>query len=172
MSKTTSTAAAHNAAHNAARAANAPENAGKGAAIAKSPAPASDVPDEKKTPPASPGKTLSESDRQTLRRAFHLLLAKRRSSIDGEEEMLFRDAETDKKRGTFTAESKAIYMTEYGRLTEEIFILSMLEKGVAPDSVMRSSFLTNGETKPEWKSYLSLLDDLYLMFATPEELEA
>lgn len=152
--------------------ANAPENAGKGAAIAISPAPPANVPPEKAAPPASPGKTLSESDRQTLRRAFHLLLAKRRSSIAQEQETLFNDMEIYRKRGTVTEASKTVCMAEYGRLKSENNILSMLEKGVSPDAVMLTSFLTDGETKPEWESYLCLLGELYSMFATPEEMEA
>jgi len=72
MSKTISTAASTPG--TVCNAAKAPENAGKGAAIAKSPATASNVTDEKKDPTESPKMTLSESDKNTLRRAFPAFL--------------------------------------------------------------------------------------------------
>lgn len=86
--------------------------------------------------------------------------------------MLFQDSKNDKKKGVFTNEARADYMAEYGRLKEETAILSMLEKGVSPDSILNAQILTDGEIKPEWQSYLCLLAELYSMFATPEEMEA
>ena len=148
------------------------KNAGKGAAIAKSPVPASNVPPEKETPPASPEIALSESDKKTLRRAFHLLFAKRRTSINSEEDTIFKDNENKKSKGILTKEDCDECLAEYGRLKQETVILSMLEKGLSPYFVLDAQILTNGQTKPEWESYLCLLGELYSMFATPKELEA
>lgn len=152
--------------------ANTPENAGKEATIAKSPTPPANVPPEKEAPPATPGKTLSESDRQTLRRAFHLLLANRRATIDSMEDTMFKDNENKKSKGLLTSKDCDECLAEYKRFREEKLILNMLENGISPDSVIRAAYLTDGDIKLEWKSYLDILFELHLLFASPEELEA